>query len=97
MAKRKNDLCTRQISFRCTEKQKKMIKKLSEEREIGQKDFILKCIHDSIAEEKQSAKKEINHAACACIVQELLNYLGKNQKEDSHIEEVCKTLWDLVN
>lgn len=74
-----------------------MIKDLSEERKIGQKDFILKCIKNSITEEKRNVKKDINYAACACNVQELVNYLRRKQQEDSYVEEVCQKLWDLVN
>ena len=94
--KMKCNLCTQQISIRCTEKQKKHIKDLAEERGIRQKDFILKCIGDSLAKEKKDTKKEMNYAACACNVQDLVNYLRENQKEDSYVEEVCKKLWDLV-
>ena len=46
MAKKmkKKSLCTKQISFRCNEQQKNRLEKLSEERGMTQKDFILKWI-----------------------------------------------------
>lgn len=95
--KLKCDLCTQQISIRCTERQKQQIKDLSKEKGIRQKDFILNCINESVEKEKKNAQKEINLIACVCNVQELVNYLRESQKEDSYIEEVCKKLWDLVN
>lgn len=94
---KKKSLCTKQISIRCNEQQKNKLEKLSEERGMTQKDFILKCISDSVKKEKEETKKEVNIAACACYVQELVNYFGRNGNEDSYVEEVCGKLWDLVS
>ena len=95
--KRKRNSCTKQISIRCTEYQKKQIEHSAKELGIHQKDFIFKCIQDSTARKKRESKKEMHQAACACYVQELINHLRNTQKEDAYVEEVCNKLWDLVN
>lgn len=93
----KKDLCTEQISFRCTKKEKNRIKNLAAKEGIQQKEFIMNSIKYSEEKKAKEAKKEINQAACACEVQRLMNHLNENHQSDSYIEEVRKRLWDLVN
>lgn len=94
--KEKKDLCTEQISLRCTKNEKLKIKRLAEKNNLRQKDFIIKCIYDSDRKEQIEAQKMTNQAICVCEVQALINHLKRNYKEDSYIEGVNKRLWDLV-
>lgn len=95
--KEKKDLCDAQISLRCTQRYKNKIKRLAAKEGVQQKEFIMDCIDNSGKMKTKTTKKEINIAACACEVQALANYLKRNYKNDSYIEEVCNKLWDLVN
>lgn len=95
--KNKKDLCTEQISFRCTKKEKTQIKNLAAKEGIQQKKFIMNSIKYSEEKKAKEAKKEINQVECACEVQRLMNHLNENYQSDPYIEEVRKRLWYIVN
>lgn len=99
MPKRKaeKDLCTEQISFRCTKKEKLWIKKNAGKKGIQQKELIMESIKYYTRKGRQETGKQVNQAACACEVQRLINCLKRDDQNDSYIKEVCKKLWDLVN
>lgn len=95
--KAKKDLCTAQISFRCTPYEKNKIKNLAAKKGIQQKEFIMNSIDYSEKMSAKETKKERNQAAYVCEVQSLVNHLKRNHQNDVYVEEVCKKLWDLVN
>lgn len=95
--KSKKELCSKQISFRVTEKEKSWIEKNTKQRGIKQKELIMESLKYYTGETKKETKKQINQAACVCEVQAFVNHLKRNHKEDSYAEEVCKKLWDLLN
>ncbi len=91
--KDKRNLCTEQISFRCTKYEKRKIKRFAEKEGMQQKELIMKGIECL----EKTKKKEINQVACACEVQALVNYLRRNHQDDDYIMEVGERLWDIVN
>lgn len=95
--KSKKELCSKQISFRVTKKEKSWIEKSTKQRGIQQKELIMKSLKYYTGGTKKETKKQINQAACACEVQKIVNHLKRNHKEDSYVEEVCKKLWDSLN
>lgn len=95
--KSKKELCSKQIFFRVTEKEKSWIEKNTKQRGIKQKELIMESLKYYTGETKKETKKQINQAACVCEVQAFVDHLKRNHKEDSYAEEVCKKLWDLLN
>lgn len=95
--KAKKDLCKKQISFRCTEKEDRWIKDLAAQEKMQQKELIMNGLRMTYGKQGQRTKKGIDQATCACEVQRLVNHLKRDHQNDPYIEEVCKKIWNIVS
>ena len=94
MKKVSGKLDGKNISVRCSVREREKIEKAVEEKEVTMSEFVKDCIWKTMRKEKQDMRKEQKIATCVVDLQNAINYIKEHYGEDKYLDEIGDRIWE---